>query len=291
MAIEWYPGHMSKARREIADAVKSCDMIIEILDARLPAASANPLLNALRGTKPCLKILNKQDLADPEATRDWVRHFEAAGGIRALPLEAKQRSSATQVTTLCRRLVPHRGKPGKSLRALVVGIPNVGKSTLINTLVGRSIARVGDKPAITTCQQQIDLRNGILLFDTPGLLWPDMRNQLGAYRLATSGAIGVNAYDALDVALFAASFLAERYPQALRDRYRLEDLPVTPLELVTEIGRRRGCLAGGGAIDLQRAAELLLRELRGGQLGRISLERPGEEAPPEEADDDAPDPL
>jgi ribosome biogenesis GTPase A len=286
MAIEWYPGHMSKARREIADAVKSCDMIIEILDARLPAASANPLLGTLRGTKPCLKILNKQDLADPDVTRSWVRHFEAVGGIRALPLEAKQRANAAQVTKLCRRLVPHRGKPGKSLRALVVGIPNVGKSTLINTLVGRSIARVGDKPAITTCQQQIDLRNGILLFDTPGLLWPDMRNQLGAYRLATSGAIGVNAYDALDVALFAAAFLSERYPQALLDRYRFESLPTTSLELVTGIGRRRGCLAGGGEVDLQRAAELLLRELRGGQLGRISLERPGEEAPPEEADND-----
>jgi len=279
MAIEWYPGHMSKARREIGEAVKSCDVIIEILDARLPAASANPLLTQLRGSKPCIKVLNKQDLADPEVTREWVRHFESEAGTRALPLEAKQRLSAGMIPKLCRRLAPHRGKPGKSLRALVIGIPNVGKSTLINTLVGRSIARVGDKPAITTCQQQIDLRNGILLFDTPGLLWPDMRNQLAAYRLATSGAIGVNAYDALDVALFAAAFLAERYPQRLSERYRLETLPATPLELVTEIGRRRGCLAGGGEVNLQRAAELLLRELRAGTLGRISLEKPGEEGP------------
>jgi len=277
MAIEWYPGHMSKARREIAEAVKSCDVIIEILDARLPAASANPLLGALRGTKPCIKVLNKQDLADPEVTKEWVRHFETEAGTRALPLEAKQRLSAGLIPKLCRRLVPNRGKPGKSLRALIIGIPNVGKSTLINTLAGRAIARVGDKPAITTCQQQIDLRNGILLFDTPGLLWPDMRNQVAAYRLATSGAIGVNAYDALDVALFAAAFLARRYPQGLITRYRLEAIPPTPLELVTEIGRRRGCLAGGGEVDLQRAAELLLRELRAGSLGRISLERPGEE--------------
>lgn len=288
MAIEWYPGHMSKARREIAEAIKSCDVIIEILDARLPAASANPMLAALRGNKPCLKILNKQDLADPEVTRAWVRHFEVEAGIRALPLEAKQRASTALVTKLCRRLAPHRGKPGKSLRALVVGIPNVGKSTLINTLVGRAIARVGDKPAITTCQQQIDLRNGILLFDTPGLLWPDMRNQQGAYRLATSGAIGVNAYDALDVALFAAAFLAERYPEALRERYRLQELPASPMEMVTEIGRRRGCLAGGGEIDLQRAAELLLRELRGGLLGRISLEQPEDQIDLETyAEDDA----
>lgn len=277
MAIEWYPGHMTKARREITAAVKSCDVIIEILDARLPAASANPLLNKLRGDKPCIKILNKQDLADPAVTREWVRHFDAETGTRALPLEAKQRSAAAQITKLCRRLVPHRGVPGKSLRALVVGIPNVGKSTLINTLAGRAIARVGDKPAITTCQQQVDLRNGILLFDTPGLLWPDMRNQLGAYRLATSGAIGDNAYDSVDVGRFAAEFLLESYRQFIAARYRLELLPTTGLELLAAIGRRRGCLAGGGEVDLQRAAELLLRELRTGSLGRISLERPGEE--------------
>ncbi|AMV71612.1 Ribosome biogenesis GTPase A [Desulfuromonas sp. DDH964] len=287
MAIEWYPGHMAKARREIAEAVKSCDLIIEIVDARLPAASANPLLTQLRGTKPCIKVLNKQDLADPEITREWVRHLEASAGVRGLPLEAKSRLSAGQITKLCRRLVPHRCKPGKSLRALIVGIPNVGKSTLINTLAGRSIARVGDRPAITTCQQQIDLRNGILLFDTPGLLWPDMRNQLAAYRLATSGAIGANAYDSRDVGLFAAAFLAERYPERLLARYRLETLPPSPIELLTEIGRRRGCLVGGGEVDLQRAAELLLRELRAGTLGPISLERPGEEELPVELEADA----
>ena len=291
MAIEWYPGHMAKARRQIAEAIKSCDVIIEILDARLPAASANPLLRSLRGHKPCLKILNKQDLADPLVTKEWVRHFETAAELRALPLEARQRSSAGLVTKLCRRLAPHRGKPGKSLRALVVGIPNVGKSTLINTLAGRAIAKVGDKPAITTCQQQIDLRNGILLFDTPGLLWPDMRNQLSAQRLAASGAIGDNAFDAVEVACFAAAFLAERYPAALAARYKLEELPGPPRDLITAIGRRRGCLAGGGEVDLQRAANLLLGELRSGVLGRISLERPGEESLPETDEDDAAETL
>jgi ribosome biogenesis GTPase A len=277
MAIEWYPGHMSKARREIADAIQGFDVIIEVLDARLPAASANPILQQLLRHKPCIKVLNKNDLADPAVTKLWVKHFEQQAGVRALPLEAKSRLEVGRIPKLCRTLAPHRGKPGKPLRAMVVGIPNVGKSTLINTLAGRSIARVGDKPAITTCQQQIDLRNGIFLCDTPGLLWPDLRNQTAAYRLATSGAIGEGAFDTVDVGLFAAAFLAQRYPQLLAGRYKLAELPPTPLALIEEIGRRRGCLAGGGAIDRHRASELLLRELRAGMLGRISLEAPGEE--------------
>lgn len=274
MAIEWYPGHMSKARREIAAVIQSFDVIIEVLDARLPAASANPILQSLRGARPCIKILAKQDLADPAVTRQWVAHLERQTGIRALPLDVRQRREAGRIAQLCRKLAPHRGRPGKSLRAMVVGIPNVGKSTLINTLAGRTIARVGDKPAITTCQQQIDLRNGILLSDTPGLLWPDLRNQEAALRLAASGAIGDAALDFIDVALFAAGLLRDRYADRLRDRYRLAKLPETPVDLLEEIGRRRGCLKAGGAIDRHRAAELLLRELRAGQLGRCSLETP-----------------
>lgn len=285
MAIEWYPGHMAKARREIAEAIQSFDVIIEVLDARLPASSANPLLEKLRGGKPCVKVLNKNDLADPAVTREWVRFFESRSEVRALPLEAKQRVEAGRIPALCRRLAPHRGKPGKPLRAMVIGIPNVGKSTLINTLAGKSIARVGDRPAITTCQQQIDLRNGIFLCDTPGLLWPDMRNQRGAYRLAATGAIGEGALDYTDVALFAAEFMARRYPERVTARYKLPALPETPAALLEEIGRRRGCLAGGGVVDLHRAAELFLREMRGGLLGRLSLEAPGED-PVEEGEDE-----
>lgn len=278
MAIEWYPGHMAKAKREIAEVIQRFDVIIEVLDARLPASSANPLLQQLRGQKPCLKILNKSDLADPVVTKKWVRHLERQSGVRALPLESKSRTEAALVAKNCLRLVPNRGKPGKPVRAMVIGIPNVGKSTLINTLAGRRIARVGDKPAITTCQQQIDLRNGILLADTPGLLWPDIRNDETAYRLAASGAIGDSAMDYNDVALFAAAFLAQRYPRLLTGRYHLPELPETPTAIIEEIGRRRGCLIGGGEIDRHRAAELLLRELRGGLLGRISLEEPGSDA-------------
>lgn len=274
MSIEWYPGHMAVARRQIAEVTAKIDVVIEVLDARLPISSANPQLQELRGHKPCIKILNKQDLADPAVTRAWVKHLEHEHGVKALPLEAKSRQAAMQVQKLCRKLVPHKGIPGRMLRAVVVGIPNVGKSTLINTLAGRKIARVGDKPAITTCPQQIDLRNHIFLSDTPGLLWPHLEDQTGAYRLAVVGTIGDNAFDYVDVAEFAAGFLAERYPERLQERYKLAALPESPREILETIGRKRGCLVAGGVVHMERAAELFLRELRGGLLGRISLEEP-----------------
>lgn len=277
--IGWFPGHMARARRQIAEALATIDVVIEVLDARLPAASANPLLQELRGGKPCLKILNKQDLADPEVTAAWVKHFETLNGVRALPMDARQRSEAASLLNLCRQLAPHRGKPGKILRALVVGIPNVGKSTLINTLAGRKMARVGDRPALTTCTQQIDLRNGIHLNDTPGLLWPDLEDQQGAYCLAASGAIGDNAMDHVNVAVFAVDFLLQRYSKEIAARFKLNEPLTEPIDVLTEIGRRRGCLISGGVVDMQRAAETLLRELQGGKIGRISLEEPGEESP------------
>ncbi len=288
MAIEWYPGHMTKARREIGDAMKGIDVVIEVLDARLPLSSSNPVLEELRGTKRCIKVLNKADLADPDVTRAWVRHFEAEAGVMALPLEALQRSAAIKIPALCQRLAPHRGKPGKTLRAMVIGIPNVGKSTLINTLAGKRIARVGDKPAITTSAQQIKLKGNITLSDTPGLLWPVLDDQEGAYRLAASGAIGDSAIDYADVATYALALMQRRYPELLRGRYPFADPALSPLELLNEIGRRHGCLVAGGTINLNRAGEFFLREMRGGKLGRVSLEEPGEErgGVEEEAGDD-----
>ena len=274
MAIKWYPGHMAKARRQIVEGLARIDVVIEVLDARLPASSANPLLDELRHGKPCIKVLNKNDLADPAVTKAWVRYFGHSTGVRALPLDATQHSDVRQIPRLCRRMAPHRGKPGRTLRAMVVGIPNVGKSTLINTLAGKKMAKVGDKPAITTSPQQIDLRNGIHLNDTPGLLWPVLSDQKGAYRLAASGAIGDSAIDYVDVATFAAEFILHRYPELVSHRYRITELPESPAMLLDEIGRRRGCLTAGGELDLYRAAEILLRELRAGKLGRISLEDP-----------------
>jgi ribosome biogenesis GTPase A len=265
---------MSKAHEQISELIKKIDVIIEVLDARLPFSSSNHLLEALRRNKPWIKVLNKNDLADPEATKSWVRSFQTVAGVRALPLSAKQHSDVKQLIKLCKHLAPNRGKPGLPVRAMVVGIPNVGKSTLINTLAGKCMAKVGDKPAITVRNQQIDLRNGILLFDTPGVLWPEMSDQAGAYRLATSGAIGASALDYTNVGIFAASFMMRRYPELLKRRYKLAELPDQPHLLMEAIGRCLGCLVSGGEIDVHRAAEAFLRELRAGKLGRISFEEP-----------------
>jgi ribosome biogenesis GTPase A len=274
MTIKWYPGHMGKALEKIADLIKRVDVVIEVLDARLPVSSSNHQLENLRRTKPWIKILNKHDLADPSITKAWVKLFEQQAGVRALPMSSKQSAETKQLIKLCKLLAPKRGKPGFPVRVMVVGIPNVGKSTLINTLAGRSMAKVGDKPAITTTTQLIDLHNGVVLNDTPGVLWPDMSDQEGAYRLATSGAIGANALDYTVVGLFAGEFMMRRYPEMLKKRYKIAELPDNPTDLMEAIGRCLGCLKIGGGIDLHRAAEAFLRELRAGKLGRISFEEP-----------------
>jgi len=276
MTIRWFPGHMGKALEQIAESVKKIDVIIEVLDARLPSSSSNHQLEEIRRNKPIIKLLNKHDLADPAVTKAWVRHFETESGVRALPLSAKQLAEVKQLIKLCLRLAPARGRPGLPARVMVFGIPNVGKSTLINTLAGRSMAKVGDKPAITTCAQQIDLRNGIVLNDTPGVLWPVMSDQVAAYRLATSGAIGASALDYVNVGNFAAEFMLRRYPEPLMARYKLTELPDSPGALLESVGRRLGCLVAGGEIDLHRAAEAFLRELRAGKIGRVSFEEPGD---------------
>jgi ribosome biogenesis GTPase A len=272
--IKWYPGHMSKAKEQVSESLRKIDVVIEVLDARLPLSSSNHQLNDMRRGKPCIKVLNKHDLADPAVTRAWVRQFEKEAGVKALPMSARQYSDAKQLLKLCQRMVPTRGKPGWPLRIMVVGIPNVGKSTLINTLAGKSIAKVGDKPAITVCNQKIDLNNGIVLSDTPGLLWPDMSDQTVAYRLATSGAIGASAVDYAAVGLFAAEYMMQRYANLLMNRYKLKVMPDQPSDLIEAIGRALGCLAPGGVVDQNRASEAFLRELRAGKIGRISFEEP-----------------
>lgn len=274
MTIEWYPGHMSKAHEQISELIRKIDVIIEVLDARLPHSSSNHLLETLRRNKPCIKLLNKNDLADPAVTKMWVQHFQKAAGVRALPISARRIPEVQKLVKLCKQLAPNRGKPGLPVRTMVVGIPNVGKSTLINTLAGKSIAKVGDKPAITLRPQQIALNNGILLFDTPGLLWPVMNDQGGAYRLAASGAIGANALDYTNVGIFAAAYMMRRYPEQVKDRYKLAELPEAPHELVEAVGRCLGCIVSGGVVDVHRAAEAFLRELRAGKVGRLSFEEP-----------------
>ena len=272
--INWFPGHMNKARRELAAAMKQVDVVIEVLDARLPWSSRNPMLAKLRGDRPCLRLLNKADLADPAVTKAWVEAFRDEEGIRVLPFESGKPADIKKVPALCRKLAPHRTAPGKTVRCIVVGIPNVGKSTLINGLIGRRSAKVGDQPAVTRGQQRFHVDAGISVSDTPGVLWPKLEDQAGAYKLAASGAIRETAFDPIDVAEFALELLADPYPDLLRARYKSDDLPDGGRALLEWVGRRRGLLAKGGAVDRDRAAEVVLRELQKGQIGRVSFEGP-----------------
>ncbi|WP_437735669.1 ribosome biogenesis GTPase YlqF [Sorangium sp. So ce1335] len=286
MSIQWYPGHMTKARRAIAESMPSQDVIIEVLDARMPRASENPVVAELRGQKPCIKVLNKSDLADPAVTKAWLRHLEAehpapssgsppGGQVLAIAIAASQSSEARRrIPELCKRLVPPKNGPGKVVRAMIVGIPNVGKSTLINTLMERKVAKVGDEPAVTKSQQLVTLKSGMAISDNPGILWPKIDDEAASFRLAVGGAIPDTAIDYQSVALFAAGYFLRRYPELLAARYKLAELPETAAALIEEIGRRRGCLRSGGAVDLHKASDILVHDFRAGRLGRISLEEP-----------------
>lgn len=274
MHIQWYPGHMYKANKEIRKTLSKVDLVIEILDARIPYSSENPLLAQLRGDKPCIKVLSKSDLADPVATATWQTYLEQQWGVRSLALTTKQPDRFCQLSELCRKMVPGRSEGIKPIHSLIVGIPNVGKSTLINILAGRVIAKTGNEPAVTKTQQRINLGNGIVLSDTPGVLWPNIENPHSGYRLAATGAIKDTAIDSDDVAYFTAEYLLQAYPERLMARFQLAALPESADELMEVIGRKRGCLRAGGFIERDKVARLLIGELRSGQLGRITLETP-----------------
>lgn len=286
MKINWFPGHMNRARREIGAAIAKSDVVVELVDARLPRSSRNPMLAELAREKPILTLFTKSDLADPEVTEAWLDAWE---GPRPLALVMSERKSVGRIPHRCRELAPHRAGPGRTLRILVVGIPNVGKSTLINTLTGRRVAKVGDRPAVTRRAQRVELDHDLSIFDSPGVLWPKLDDQEGARRLAASGAIGENAFEPLDVAGWAACFVATSYPDLFEARYDPED-PLAQIlartspdpadatravELLEAVGRRRGALRAGGHVDLDRAADVFLRDLRAGKVGAISFERPG----------------
>lgn len=275
MPIQWYPGHMTKARRVIAEVMPSQDVVIEVLDARMPAASSNPVVAELRGTKPCVKVLSKSDLADPEATEAWLKHYEGDPSVVAVATSTARAGEAkAKVPTACERIASRARGEGKALRAMIVGIPNVGKSTLINTLMGRVVAAASDKPAVTKELEHYVLPGGMTLTDNPGLLWPKIEDDAATMRLALGGAIPDTAIEYESVGLFGAAFFLERYPSLLMARYKLKALPASPGALLEEIGRRRGCLRAGGVVDVYKAADVLVHEFRAGTLGRVSLERP-----------------
>jgi len=278
MPIHWFPGHMNSTRQAIKDRVKAgLDVVIELLDARLPGSSSNPLLAALTTGRPALKVLNKQDLADPAQTAAWLAWYNAQPHTRAIPLDAGEKAPARALIKACRELAPNRGDLAKPLRVLICGIPNVGKSTLINTLVGRRAAKTGDEPGITKIEQKIVLEDGFYLFDTPGMMWPRISVEQSGYHLAASGAIGRNAFDEEEVALELIAVLKRHYPDRLKERYGLAELGDDDAVLEA-IGTKRGAKVRGGGVQMHKAAEALLMDFRGGQLGRITLETPEEMA-------------
>ena len=279
MAIQWFPGHMHATRKALALRVKTIDVVIEMLDARLPGSSANPLLSELIGRKPSLKILNKQDLADPLRTEAWLAHYNSLPDTCAIGLDASMSAPARRLVEACRGLAPQRGGMVKPLRLLICGVPNVGKSTLINTLMGKRAAKTGDEPGITKTEQAIVLANDVTLVDSPGMLWPRISVEQSGDHLAASGAVGRNAYDEQEVALVLLGRLRDAYPALLQARYQVaEPQGLQTDELLQAVGRRRGAMMSGGRINLQKAAEIVINDFRGGDLGRITLETPQEMA-------------
>lgn len=280
MAIQWFPGHMHLTRKAIGERIKEIDVVIEMLDARLPGSSANPMLVGLTAQKPALKVLNKQDLADPAQTAAWLAHYNAQPGTRAIALDNHDKAPARALVEACRQLAPTRGVSlAKPMRVLICGIPNVGKSTLINTLVGKRAAKAADEAGVTKTEQRHVLEDGFYLYDTPGVLWPRIIVAQSGYNLAASGAVGRNAFDEAEVVLELLAYLKQHYASALESRYGLS-LDDTAREGWTEeawleaIGRKRGALLPGNRVNLQKAAEIVLTDFRTGALGRVSLESP-----------------
>jgi ribosome biogenesis GTPase A len=265
---------MHKASKEMKKILSEVDMFIEVLDARIPFSSENPMLADIRGEKPCIKILNKSDLADPEITQQWQDYLEQQKNVKTLALTASEPERAKDILDLCHKLLPNKSASVKNIQAMIMGIPNVGKSTLINTLAGRQIAKTGNEPAVTKIQQRIKLERGIVLLDTPGVLWPNLENPHTGYRLAVTGAIKETAVDNDDIAYYAVEYFIKTYPELLKQRYELPDLDGEVIDVMEMIGQRRGCLRGGGQVDLERVSKIILTEFRSAMLGQITLENP-----------------
>src|SRR5574343_682338 len=277
MAIQWFPGHMNKAKKELEERLGSIDVVIEMLDARLPGSSANPMIARLARGKPALKVLNKQDLADPRVTEQWLNWYRSQPGTRAIGLDASDSAPAQKLVAACRELAPGRNSLDPPLRVVICGIPNVGKSTLINSITGRRIAKTGNEPGITKGQQRIMLADDIELFDTPGMLGPKSIVPQGGYNLAASGAVGRNALDEEEVALELLLILMKHYAAQLDERYKIGQIDgLQDWQVLELIGKKRGAVLPGGRINIQKAAEIVLTDFRAGTTGRISLERPEE---------------
>jgi len=290
MTIQWFPGHMTRARRQIQEKLKQIDAVIELLDARVPHSSRNPMIDEILRGKPRLVLLNKADLADQRATDRWIAAFRE-DGLDSLAVDAAGGQGIKEISARVKKLVAPqwermaaRGvvKP-RAVRVLIVGIPNVGKSTLINRLAGRSVAATGDRPGVTKGQQWIKVGGEMELLDTPGILWPKFDDQTVGMRLAVIGSIREEILNLEEIAFFAVKTLAGKYWDAFVERFGLEggppedpDDPRQIVDVLERIGRKRGCLVSGGRVDLEKASGVLLRDLRSGKFGRITLEEPEE---------------
>ena len=276
MAIQWFPGHMTSARKKAAETMAVTDVVIEVVDARLPEASTNPLVHELRTfrQRPCLKVLNKSDLADPDVTKDWIAWYNKQPGVKAVAISSKIAGEVARLPSLCQSLAPHRNDNVKALRMMIMGIPNVGKSTLMNALVKRKIAKVGDEPAVTKSQQTFQLSVRQSITDTPGLMWPKIEHDSDGYMLAASHAIGRNAIIDEEVAMFLANLLLARYPARIVERYGFPVEGLDAVAVVEGVAKRRALRTRGGDLDFEKASMVLLQDYRDGKLGRISLETP-----------------
>lgn len=295
MSIQWFPGHMAKAKREIGQRLKQVDIVLELLDARAPFSSRNPMIHEIISHKPRLILFTKSDLADEQQTRAWIEYFRDRG-LYVHPVDAQSGKGVKQIPTkvqeVLRELLQTRKKKGiasKSVRAMVIGIPNVGKSSLINRLAKRTAAKTGDKPGVTRSQQWIRVGGIIELLDTPGILWPKFEDPSVGFKLALANSIKEEILPVEEVALFGIELLREKYPEELKKRYSLSSLDGEAFELLETIGKKRGCIQRGGIINTEKAAEIFVTDIRSGRLGRLTFEwareqEENENGDPEETD-------
>ena len=273
--IQWYPGHMHKASKEFKKILPQVDIVIEVLDARIPFSSQNPMLASIRKHKPSIKILNKSDLSDERLLALWQKELEKDSTVKTLTCN-NLGSAYDKIRGLCRSMIPERNNRSSMVYAMIAGIPNVGKSTIINALAGRAIAKTGNEAAVTKMQQRIEISPQLTLIDTPGVLWPNIENKNSGYRLAATGAIKDTAIDLQDIACFVAEFMLENYPSNIQSRYALDKLPKTEIELLEAIARKRGCIVSGGMVDFEKVSRLVVSDLRSGGYGGICMETPAQ---------------
>ena len=278
MSIQWFPGHMVAAQKKAAETMEFTDVVIEVLDARMPGASQNPMIKELGAARQRahLKVLNKSDLADPKITDQWIQFFNAIPKTKAIAISCKKSGDSKKILSACKLLAPHRNSPLKPLRMMIMGVPNVGKSTIMNAILNKRIAKVGDEPAVTKQQQRHQINDHMILVDTPGMMWPKIKHPSDGYLLAINHAIGKNAYDEEDIAKELGSILLKAYPQCLISRYLIshDDAIIDSIHLLEVISKKKNLPLSKGLLDTRKAATMLINDYRNNLLGRITLESP-----------------